>query len=374
MKQKKNWLALVGAVALLVAVGIVCFFLGENAAMQRSRKEKEFNIRLNRSELEYLDEIEGPIYVTGHKSPDSDTVGSSIAYAALLQSLGYDAHPVVLGSINSETKYILEAAGLETPEQMEDASGCNMILVDHSELTHSAEGMRDAQIVGVIDHHGIGSVTAPKPLLYDAKPLGATATVVWIRYCNYGLVPDRQTALVMLGALLSDTNNLKTGTTAADREALKALSSLAGIQDTDAFYQGMFKASIAYEDMSDEEIFFSDYKEYTTASGTTYGIACVSAYDEEAAADLLARMQAEFPSAAAGTGMDLLFAQISIFHDDISITYLVPSNEAAFEVLETAFRDRATFDGMICRLEPGISRKSVLVPAIVAVLEAHPGE
>ena len=72
------------------------------------------------------------------------------------------------------------------------------------------------------------------------------------------------------------------------------------------------------------------------------------------------------------TGMDMSFAQISIFHDDISITYLVPSNEAANEVLQTAFGKDADYDGVSYRLEPGISRKQVLVPAITDILTSDP--
>lgn len=67
---------------------------------------------------------------------DSDTVCSSIAYANLLKQLGYDARPVVLGDVNSETQYLLKEAGFEIPERIEDVSGANMILVEHSEYEH----------------------------------------------------------------------------------------------------------------------------------------------------------------------------------------------------------------------------------------------
>ena len=87
-------------------------------------------IEINRSDFKLFETAEKPIYVTGHKSPDSDTVGCAIGYARLLQALGYDAEPVVLGSINNETRYILNAAGLDEPKLMEDASGCSMVLVD----------------------------------------------------------------------------------------------------------------------------------------------------------------------------------------------------------------------------------------------------
>jgi len=373
MKQRRQCVAVCCLILLLAAIGIGGFFLGRFMEARHYQKEKELEILLNRSDLEGLGEIEGRIYVTGHKSPDSDTVGSSIAYATLLQKLGYDAVPAVLGPINHETEYILKAAGVETPELLEDAAGLNMVLVDHSEYTQSADGLQDAHIISIIDHHGDGTVTTGNQLIYDARPLGSTATIIWLRYRHYGVELDKKTAFVMMGSILSDTKNLQSNTTTADREALKELSGIAGVSDTDAFYQEMFKASLSYEGMSDEEIFFSDYKEYE-CGGKKYSIGCVNAYDEETAEDLCGRMKAAMPAALSSTGMDMAFAQVNIFHDDISVTYLVPGNEAARDVLEAAFGDQAAFNGTYYRLEPGFSRKKVLVPTITDVLESYPKE
>ena len=374
MRKNRNlwkWIALILVVAVIGAAGIL---IGRNVTASQYQVEQELNYRLNRSDLDGLGEIEGTIYVTGHRSPDSDTVGSSIAYASLLQALGYDARPVVLDDINNETRYILEAGGLETPMLLDDASGCNMVLVDHSEYSQSAEGLRDANVITIIDHHGDGSITTGNQLIYDARPLGSTATIIWIRYRNYGIEPDPKTAYAMVGSILSDTSNLQSNaTTFADREALKELSLLARINDTDALYQGMYQASISYDGMTDEDIFFSDYKEYERG-GKKFGIGCVNAYDEAGAENLVERMTNVFSSVAAPNGMDMSFAQISIMHDGISITYLVPSNKAAAEVLEAAFGDDAVYDGVSYRLEPGISRKQVLVPAITDILEAYPRE
>ena len=374
MKQKKPLAVLGGVILLLIAVGLGCYNLGKNHEAAYYQKEAERNVLLNRSDLDGLGKIEGTIYITGHQSPDSDTVGSAIAYASLLQALGYDAVPVVLGEINHETAYILKAAGLETPQLLEDASGLDMILVDHSDYLQSASGLEDAHIISIIDHHGVGSVTTGNPLIYDARPIGSTATIIWIRYRNYGVEPEKQIALVMLGAVLSDTHNLQSeSTTAADREAVKALSVRAGISYTDAFYQELFKASLSYEGMSDEEIFLSDYKEYESG-GKKYAIGCISAYDEKSAKELVGRMKRVVSSESTSAGMDMSFAQISIFHDDISVTYLVPSNDAAREVIEAAFGERVVYDGTSYRLEPGISRKKDLVPAITDILESYPKE
>ena len=374
MEKKISTWKWIAAILIIAVICTVSFLIGRNVTASKYQAEQELNYRLNRSELDGLGEINGTIYVTGHKSPDSDTVGSSIAYAALLQALGYDSQPVVLGDINNETKYILETGGLEAPMLLEDASGCNMVLVDHSEYTQSAEGLQDANVITIIDHHGDGSVTTGNPLIYDARPLGSTATIIWIRYRNYDIEVDQKIAYAMVGSILSDTKNLQSATTTyADREALKELSLRAEINDTDAMYQEMFLASISYDGMTDEEIFFDDYKEYES-DGKQFGIGCVNAYDEDGAKDMIERMSKVLPSAQASTGIDMLYVQISIFHDDISITYLVPSNEAAAEVLETAFGDDSVYDGISYRLEPGISRKQVLVPAITDILKSYPKE
>lgn len=336
--------------------------------------DDETRVLINRAELETLELVDGPIYITGHRSPDSDTVCSSVAYASLLNQLGYDAKAVVLGDVNQESQYILKEAGLEGPERIEDVSGDNMILVDHSEYEHSAEGLKDANIITIIDHHGDGAITTSNPLIYDARPIGATATIVWMRYINYGIEPDAAISKLLLGGILSDTINLKsTTTTTADREAVKILSKAAGVDDTDAFYANQYKASISYEGKTDQEIFNSDIKTYD-AGGHRYAIGVINVYTEEEAKDMAQRMKAVMPDELKALGVEYAFAQISVFHDDISLCYLVPADEASSEVLKVAYGDTATFDGTSYVLKPGIPRKTKLVPDIDDVLTSYPKE
>jgi manganese-dependent inorganic pyrophosphatase len=96
----------------------------------------------------------------------------------------------------------------------------------------------------------------------------------------------------------------------------------------------------------------------------------VNAIDEESAKDLAARMKTTMPLTKSSTGMDMSFAMVSIQHDDISVTYLVSSDEEAEEVLQEAFGDTAVFDGTSWRMEPYASRKAVFIPAITDVLES----
>lgn len=125
--------------------------------------------------------------------------------------------------------------------------------------------------------------------------------------------------------------------------------------------------------MTDEEIFFNDYKEYE-AGGRHYAIGCIEVYDETDAKNMAERMKPIVPASLKTTGMDMAFAQVSVYHDGISINYIVPSDDTAAEVLETAFGEKAVSDGTSYILKPGVSRRKVLVPAITDVLEAHPKE
>lgn len=336
--------------------------------------DDDLRVRINRSELDNLTLVDGPVYVTGHAVPDADTVCSAIAYADLLSKLGYDARPVVLGDINKETSFILNEAGVSVPEKLEDASGANMVLVDHGEYEQSANGLKDANVISVIDHHGDGTVATSNPIVYDARPIGATATIVWMRYVNYGVKPDATMSRLLASAILSDTSNFKSkSTTTADREALRVLAEAAGIDDIDTLYANLYKASISYDGMTDEQIFNNDLKTYNS-EGRRYAIGVVNVYDEEGARSMAERMKAILPAQQQALGMNYAFAQVSIFHDDISVTYLVPSDDASAEILKAAYGDRATFDGTSYVLNPGISRKKNLVPDINAVLASHPQE
>ena len=208
MEQTSSAWKIAVAVLAVIAAAFTAYNVGWSNAQAEYEAMADLNVLLNRSDMETIELIDGPVYVFGHQSPDADTVCSAIAYAELLRDLGYDAQPAVLGPVKNETKYILEQAEVEEPQVLEDASGLNVVLVDHDEYAQSAEGLKDAHIVSIIDDHGEGNIATSNQLVYDARPLGSTATIILIRYYNYGFEPTPQTAKLMLGALLSDTSNL----------------------------------------------------------------------------------------------------------------------------------------------------------------------
>ncbi len=371
-KSTKTQTALL--IALAVCLAITGFFVGKASEHSDARQERERLYALNRSSIERLIVEDGPIYVIGHRSPDSDTVCSAIAYARFLTLLGHDARAAITAPVNHKTAFILQEAGVETPPVLEDASGENIFLVDHSEYAQAAEGMVDAHIVGILDHHGVGSVTTGQQLLYEAKPIGATATIVWLDYLNYGFDIDKPTAHLLLGAVLSDTDGLTGSTTTeADRQAVSELASIAGVTDVDALYHSIHAEKLSYEGMTSEEILFSDYKEYE-ASGTTYGIGLVNAIDEETAKELAERMKEALPAGFVSKNVDLMYASVGIRENGEKIDRIIPANEYSKEVFEAAFPNYDEYDGTSFIFRTGLGRKTKFVPGLTEFLNAHPHE
>ena len=342
---------------------------------ETERDIQEWLHLLNRESIAKMGIEDGPVFVIGHRSPDSDTVCSAIAYARLLTMLGYPAKAAITEHVNKETAYILKAAGIDTPPVLEDASGKSIFLVDHSEYAQAAEGMEDAHIVGVLDHHGIGNVTTGHQVVYEAKPIGATATIIMLDYLNYGLEIDKPTATLILGAILSDTANLTGSTvTETDRQGAAYLAGIAGITDVDTFYRELHSEALSFEGMSNEEILFSDYKEYE-ASGVRFGIGLVPVIDEEHAKEMAERMKEALPEGFKTRNVDLLYADIGIREGDVKTEYVVPCDGKSREYFEAAFPNYDEFDGTsyIFR-NGGLGRKTKFVPGLTEYLNAHPHE
>ena len=379
--NSKKYLYIIVSLILAILVGVCAFNAGKNSGNPKLQeqydellKKQEELQQLNRSSIEKMIKEDGPIYVIGHRSPDSDTVCTAIAYARFLNMLGYEAQPRINDKVNNETAFILKEAGVEVPEELIDASGLNIFLVDHSEYAQATEGMVDAHIVGVIDHHGVGTLQTGNQVVYEAKPIGATATIVWLDYLNYGLEIDKTTAHLLLGAVLSDTSNLSGSTTTeADAAAVKDLSVLAGIENVDEFYNKMHAEKISYKGMSNEEILFSDYKEYE-AFGTKYGIGLVDSLNEESSKMLAEKMKEALKENFNKKDVDLMYASVGIREDGKKIDYIIPANELSESILKNAFPDYDEYDGTSYIFRSGLGRKTKFVPGLNEYLGAHPHE
>ncbi|MBR2788922.1 MAG: DHH family phosphoesterase [Erysipelotrichaceae bacterium] len=373
----------IGIISLIGILALACtayfsYNAGQNKGFsiieEEYKAEREYLYNLNRGELEHLDLTSDRFYLIGHKSPDADTVISAIVGARLFRALGFNAIPATAEKADFESQYILEKAGVEEPEILYDVSGLDIMMVDHNEYNQAADGMQDAHIIGIIDHHGIGSVTTGNVVYGTERPIGAVCTIMWMNYLNYGVEIDQNTAFLLLGAILSDTGNLVgTFTTSTDIEAVKSLSKIAGVEDTDAFYKEMYAEKLSYKGMSDLEILLADYKEYESGN-TRFGIAMANAIDEESASKLAKRLAAVLPEGFESKNVDLMYAEVSIREEGVKIDYIVPVDDYSKKVFEDAFPNYDEYDGTSFIFRSGLGRKTKFVPGLTDFLASYPHE
>lgn len=141
-----------------------------------------------------------------------------------------------------------------------------VILVDHSEKTQSVNGIDQAQIMEIIDHHRIGGVQTSDPIYYRNEPVGSTATIIANLYSEHGKKPSKKIAGILCAAIISDTIQFKSPTsTHADRITAERLALLAGI-NIDEFSVKMFDAGCSFKNMTTEEMIKNDFKDFAIGS------------------------------------------------------------------------------------------------------------
>lgn len=216
------------------------------------------------------------ILIFGHKNPDTDTIMSAIAQANLESKKGKNAKACRLGNINKETKYALEYFNQEEPELLERVEeGQEVCLVDHNEFGQSVEGIENARILSVVDHHKIGDFKTSEPLYYTAKPVGCTATILYGMYKEENIEIDPKIAGLMLSAIVSDTLLFKSPTcTKMDIDAANKLAEIANV-DVNIYGLDMLKAGTDLSDFTPEELINIDSKPFET-NGVKFQIAQVN--------------------------------------------------------------------------------------------------
>lgn len=204
------------------------------------------------------------VLVVGHSSPDTDSVAGAIAFANYLKATGTDAVPVVQATdLNPESKLVLEKFGLAQPAACTDVAGKDVALVDFSDIAQAPAGIKEANVVAIVDHHKIGDITTGSPIFFYAKPVGCSCTVLYEMYKNNNVELPKNIAGAMLCAILSDTVNFKSPTcTDEDKAAVKALTGITGISDTDALFMDMLKAKSAVDGVPIKDLIFRDYKDF----------------------------------------------------------------------------------------------------------------
>jgi len=304
--------------------------------------------------------MENEILVFGHKNPDTDSICSSIVKANLeMKKDGKNYKAVRLGNINKETAYVLNYLGIKAPELAEEVvEGQEVILVDHNEFNQSVEGIKNAKVIEVVDHHRIANFETAEPLYYTARPYGCTSTILLQEFKNAGIEVDKEKAVLMASAIISDTLLLKSPTTTEfDKKALEELGKIAGI-NVNEYGLEMLKAGTDLGDLSCEELINLDAKtlEKETAK---YVIAQVNTVSIEDVLKRETELKEAINKEIQERGLNLfVFAITDILNSNSEIIAL---GEKA-NIIKSAFGKELENDKAF--LEGVVSRKKQLLPNI----------
>ena len=303
------------------------------------------------------------ILVFGHKNPDTDTICSAIAYAELKNKLGKDVKAVRLGEINEETKYALNYFKVEKPELVENVAGREIILVDHNERTQTADGFEEAKVLELIDHHRISNFNVDEPLYARVEPVGCTATIILKLFKENGLAPSKETAGLMLSAIISDTLLFKSPTcTQCDAKAGKELAEIAGV-DLKEYGLEMLKAGTALGDKSEAELLNMDMKIFEI-DGEKIGVAQVNTVNEAEVLERKEKLLAEIDNIIAKEGLKFFM---------LAITNILTNNSTALvsgngnDVIEKAFGEKV--DSNLVTLKGVVSRKKQIIPPLTKAIQ-----
>lgn len=240
-----------------------------------------------------------------------------------------------------------------------------VILVDHNERSQAVDGIEEAELLGVIDHHRVADVQTTRPILFRVEPLGSTSTIIAILYQEAGLPLPRAVAGVLLAGLLTDTLILRSPTcTQRDRQIAAALSQLAG-EDIEDYGQAIFAAAASeLSQVPAEELLTRDFKEFR-AGEMTFAIGTIEVANPIVIEQRLPELLATMHRLAQAQGYtSFLFMIVDILKMRCHLL-IVGAEAVVADVLGVPLQA----DGQTTIVEGLVSRKKQLVPLLPCIQE-----
>ena len=293
------------------------------------------------------------VFVSGHKSPDTDSIAAALSYSYLKRRLGMDAVAVRAGEINKESRFALDYFDLEEPILVTSVARKNpedekqkVILVDHNESKQTIDGMDDAEVLEIIDHHRFGDFESENPIFILVRPVGCVNTVIYGLYKANHIKPSREIAGIMLSAIISDTVLFRSPTTTEeDKETAKELAEIAGV-DYEAYGMEMLKAG-------------ADTKEFS-AAGNVFTVGQISVMNVDPINEKKAEIMKVLEAIKAEKGYAASYLMVTdILAEDTFLWF----TEGAESIVEKAFAGKP--ENGVAYLPHVMSRKKQVTPPLL---------
>ena len=257
-----------------------------------------------------------------------------------------------------------KSRGMISRRNLLDMKKKQVILVDHNEKSQAADGVENTEILEIIDHHRLGTMETITPVFFRNQPLGCTATIIYQMYQEHHQEIPKKIAGLLCSAILSDTLMYRSPTcTPADKAAAEALAAIAGI-DVAEYANKMFLAGSDLQNKSEEEIFFQDFKKFSSED-ITFGISQITSLNAEELKMIGKRLQPCLEQFRENQKVNMVFFMLTdIVRESTTLLY---AGEDTDVLLETVFGHSGT-EGSI-ELAGMVSRKKQLVPALIQAIQ-----
>ncbi len=245
-----------------------------------------------------------------------------------------------------------------------------VVLVDHNERSQAIDGIEEAELIGIIDHHRIADVYTSRPIMFRADPVGCTGTIIAGLYHEADIDIPRDVAGLLLAGLLTDTLILRSPTcTPRDERVAAELAAIAG-EDIEAYGRELFAA--AATDLNRrpaEALITSDFKEFTVQDDK-FAIGTV----ETASPDSIEKRVPELLKSMRHIAHERNYLSFMFMIVDI-ITLrchllICGAEYAVAEALNTPLEE----DGHTLIIDGLVSRKKQLVPLLPRIHASLPGK
>lgn len=254
--------------------------------------------------------------------------------------------------------------GLVSRRRLLNVSKKQVILVDHNEKNQAVDGVEEADVQEIIDHHRLSSIETIGPVFFRNQPVGCTATIVSQMYEENGVEIDPVNAGLLCSAIISDTLMFRSPTcTLLDESTAKKLAEIAGI-NIKKLAQAMFKAGSNLKGKTAEEILFLDFKQFTV-NDTVFGVGQVNSMSEEELEEIKATVLPEMEKTRQNHSLDMIFFMLTNIIAESS--ELICSGNEAREKIIGAYDLEDNAQKLM--LKGVVSRKKQLVPALVSALQ-----
>ena len=253
--------------------------------------------------------------------------------------------------------------GLIKLADLNDKTPKKVILVDHNEYSQSVDGIEEAEILEVVDHHKIGNVGTTMPINFRNMPVGSTNTIIYLLFKENNVTIPKDIAGLMLSGIISDTLLLKSPTTTnTDVLAVKALADIAGV-DYEVYGKELFKAGSSLKGKTIEEILYTDFKNFEI-NNKKVGVGQVFTMNPE---EFLKKKE-QYVELINKVANQNDYYIVALFVTDLVTngSYLF-YNENAHDTLDNCFDNQDLEEGTY--LKDYVSRKKQIIPRIMQVME-----